>query len=187
MIRYSVYYKAYNKIYTNSLNCLEKLDKNITNSFLKDISGSFTVTILDDKYGIDLLIDTLYPPECNPYDLNHTSSGVINQKKNLKIINKIIAFYEQLQLQFNNKSLNKCSCPTILRKYTNNYNNTSCDDIETNNTKISMTVAHDYFVYLHKSILDGKKPYFVKLLDISGKIQRYIYNMYRQRNCSYLS
>tara|TARA_B110000037_G_C17086424_1_gene492129 strand:- start:2 stop:562 length:561 start_codon:yes stop_codon:yes gene_type:complete len=186
MLRYSVYYKAFNKLYSNPISCLDKLDENITNSFLQDISSSFTTNILDTKYGVDLLIDTLYPPECNPYDINHNKNGNINQIKNLNIINKIIAFYEQLQLQFNYKSLDKCGCYIILKKYTNNYNSISCNDGISNNNKISMGVSHDYFVYLHKSILDKQKPYFVKLLDIAGKIQIYIYNMYKQRNCLYL-
>ena len=197
MLRYSVYYKAFNDLYinpdneTNYITTLKDIDYELTDTFLKKIDPIFTPIDLLNEKDIDKIVDKLYPAQCNPYDMSYNIEGIPSQRENLDIIKGVIGLFEQLQLRFNYESMNKCGAPIKLSnymtslkddkypiKYTNNY----CD--KTGDNYLSSKMAHDLYVYLHCGIKKGTEDlYIIRLLKIVGKIQRYIYNNYKFRRC----
>jgi len=175
---YSAYFKAKNMIFFGiNKTEISNLEQKITNQFLYDIDPTFNITnIFNNNDGIDNLIDILYPSDCVPYNINFNKDGIPNQIHNLNIINKIITFYQELQMKFNYKSLKKCSSPILYKYY---FDDTSI----IGSNKLSGDKSHDLYVYIHSGIF-GNEVFFSRLFKIACKIQKYIYENYKWRNCS---
>ena len=206
MLRYSVYYKAFNDIYINPNNgplstyintTLKTIDDRLTQELLDKIEPSppaLLITDLKTDEGIDKIVDKLYPAECNPYDMSYNILGKTQQKNNLEVIKSVAGLFEQLQLRFNYESMDKCGGPIILNNYMTSLKNDNNIDNnidydkhicnKTDDNYLSSKMAHDYYVYLHRGIKKGTDDlYFIRLLKIVGKIQNYIYKNYKYRRC----
>ena len=206
MLRYSVYYKSFNDIYINPNNetldnyintTLKTIDELITQSLLNKIEPLPSTLLIDDlktEGGIDKIVDKLYPSECNPYDISYNISGISSQKTNLEIINSVTRLYEQLQLRFNYESMDKCGGPIKLSNYMTSLKNDNDNDNnidydkhicnKTDDNLLSSKIANDYYIYLHRGIKKGTDNlYFIRLLKIVVKLQKYIYSNYKYRNC----
>jgi hypothetical protein len=207
MLRYSVYYKAFNDIYINPnneplstyINTLKTIDDRLTQELLNKIEpplSTLSTTDLKTEEGIDKIVDKLYPAECNPYDMSYNILGKPDQKKNLEVIKSVAGLFEQLQLRFNYESMDKCGGPIILNNYMTSLKNHKDNDNDNNidydkhicnktdDNYLSSKMAHDYYVYLHRGIKKGTDYlYFIRLLKIVGKIQNYIYKNYKYRRC----
>ena len=126
MLRYSVYYKAKNNMYSNVLYKTDKIDLEILDD---EIFDHYTSNLEPET---EKELNVLY----NNDETIDISNGRISNER-LNNINNIINLFEQLQLRFNNVSLDKCGSNIVI--------NTATKKIILTNEK-----AHDLYVYLHR-------------------------------------